>query len=142
MPISIQAKDGSGGAPSTRDFDASGNNYVYSVHRLVFSGNYPGTPGDTLDLTPLAAIAPSGLAPLTGFVEGNGDSSSLGGGGGYYTVSLFNGNPPAANALTANKVRAWNSGGTEISTAAYPSSVLRDSVTLNLTWAKLAGQGA
>lgn len=141
MPIAIQAADGSGGAPSTRDFDGSGNNFVYSTHRLVFSGTYPGSPGDALDLTPLAAIVPSGLAPEQGFVEGNGDSTSQGGNGGYYTLSLFNGSPAVPNALTANKLRVWTAGGTELANAGYPAAVTRDAVTLTLVWKKLSGVG-
>lgn len=142
MSITIQAADGSGGAPSQRDFDASGNNFVYSNHRLLFAGTYPGSPGDTIDLTPLAQIAPSGLAPESAYVVGNGDSTSQEGNGGYYTISLYNGNPPVANALTANKVRIWTAGGTELTNAAYPAAVLRDAVTMTVVWKKLAGQGA
>lgn len=142
MSITIQAADGSGGAPSGKDFDGSGNNFVYSQHRLLFSGGYTtGATGDTLDLTPLAAIVPSGLTPEAGYIEGNGDSASQGGSGGYYTLSLFNGNPAAPNALNANKVRVWNAAGSELGTGAYPAAVLRDAVTLTLTWKKLSGVG-
>lgn len=138
MPIALAAADGSGAPVSLRDIDASGNEFVYTTCRLAFSGSYTtGATGDTLDLTPLlAAGVPSGFAPFSGYVEGNGDNSSQGGNGGYYTLSLYNANPAVANALTANKVRVWSAGGGELGSGAYPAAVLRDAVTLNLIWRK------
>jgi len=137
MSIAIQAADGSGAPPSVRDIDASGNQFVYTFNRLVFSGNYvTALTGDSLDLTPLAAIVPSGYTPFTAYVEGNGDATSQGGSGGYYDISLFNGNPPVANALTGAKVRVWAAGGGELASGAYPAAVLRDAVTLCVTWRK------
>jgi len=138
MSVTIQAADGSGGPPTLRDIETSGNEFIYTSNKLVFSGKYPGTPGEVLDLTALQALIPTGFTPVNGFLDGNGDATSKGGNGGYYTLSMFNGNPPAPNAINANYIRLWVAAGTEAGTGTYGAEALRDAVMLNLVWRKFS----
>lgn len=132
MPIAIQSSDGSGSGPTFRDIDASGNNFVTSVNRLVFSGNYP-TGGDTLDLTPLMqAGIPTNAIPVDAFVNGLGVGTSQAAGGGYYAF-LQNATSPG---LTGNKIKIFASGGSELGAGAYPAAVTGDVITMEIVWRK------
>jgi hypothetical protein len=107
---------------SPLDVDASGNNCVYAIATLTFSGNYT-TGGDTMDFTTVADKLPS-----TAVVQAVAESQN--GNGGYYV-------PVQGTALNSWKLKAFAGGGTEISTGAYPSSVTGDVVQLAITARKL-----
>lgn len=132
MSIAILGLDGN--PMTTRDIDASPNNYVFSCHKLAFSGNYTtGATGDVLDLTAIAGLIPSQALPLSLFAEGNGPSTAWAGLGGYYTISQN------AAALNGYRIRVWQPGGSELGSGAYPATILADSVTLQILWRKLIG---
>ena len=128
MPITINGTDGN--PMTTRDVDASANNFVYSSHKLAFSGSYA-TGGDTLDLSSIAALIPSGSLPLFVFAEGNGSGTQQSAAGGYYVVL-------AGNALNNWKMKIFSGGGVELGAGAYPAAVTGDSVYLSVQWRKLA----
>ena len=128
MPITINGTDGN--PMTTRDVDASPNNFVYSSHKLAFSGSYA-TGGDTLDLSSIAALIPTGSLPIFVFAEGNGTGTQQSAAGGYYVVL-------AGSALNNWKVKIFSSGGVELAAGAYPAAVTGDSVYLSVQWRKLA----
>jgi hypothetical protein len=107
---------------SPLDVDASGNNYVYAIATLTFSGNYT-TGGDTMDFTTVADKLPS-----TTVIQASAESQN--GNGGYYV-------PVQGTALNNWKLKAFAGGGTEIAAGAYPSSVTGDVVQLAITARKL-----
>lgn len=130
MPIAILGLDGN--PFTTRDIDASPNNFVFTSHLLVFSGAYvTGATGDLLDLTTIAGLIPSAKLPLSLFAEGNGPTTAWVGLGGYYTVSQN------AAALNGYRLRVWQPGGSELGNGNYPATVLADVVTLQIQWRKL-----
>jgi hypothetical protein len=102
--------------------DGSGNNFLYAIGTLAFSGNYP-TGGDTLDFTTVADKLPS-----TQLIQVFADSQN--GNAGYYV-------PVAGSALNNWKLKAFSGGGTEISAGAYPASVTSDVVQITITARKL-----
>jgi hypothetical protein len=136
MSVALQSCDGTGAPPSMTDMDGAGNNFVYSRVRLAFSGNYP-TGGDTVDLTPLAAVVPSGALPINVISEGNGPATvpSLSAAGGYYQIVAA-----AVPALNNFKIKIFkNTAGsvTEYPAGAYGTDVTTDTVDLEVTWRKL-----
>jgi hypothetical protein len=129
MSIAINGTDGN--LFGNRDIDASPNNFVFSNHRLVFTGNYV-TGGDTLDLTTIVGLVPTASLPLQIYAQSNGGATSFGAGvGGYYEVVQ------AGAALNTYKLKAYTAGGTELAAGAYPASVTSDVVTITITWRKL-----
>src|SRR5713101_5344733 len=108
MAITISGLDGN--PMTTRDVDGSPSNFVNSLHRLAFSGNYT-SGGDTLDFSQISGLIPSGSLPLQ--------------------VALFSQNGAANQyvavqgaALNAWKLKVFNPGGAEITGgAAYPAGV-------------------
>ena len=127
MAIAINGLDGN--PMTTRDIDASANNFIYSMSKLAFTGSYA-TGGDTLDFTSVAGLVPSGSLPLNAFIDGNGTGTQQSAAGGYYVVL-------AGTALNNWKVKIFGGGGTELAAGAYPASVTGDNVTLYVTWRKL-----
>jgi hypothetical protein len=102
--------------------DGSGNNFVYAIATLTFSGSYT-TGGDTMDFTTVADKLPS-----TTVIQAAAESQN--GNGGYYV-------PVQGTALNNWKLKAFAGGGTEIAAGAYPSSVTGDVVQLAITARKL-----
>lgn len=102
--------------------DSSGSNFVYAIATLTFSGNYPAG-GDTLDFTQVADKLPS-TQIIQAFAE------SQNGNGGYYVAI-------SGSALNNWKLKAFTSGGTELTAGAYPASVTTDVVQLAITARKL-----
>ena len=130
MPIAILGLDGN--PITTRDIDASPNNFVFTCNKLSFTGSYvTAATGDTLDFTALAGIVPSSSVPLSVFVEGNGPTTAWAGLGGYFTASQN------AAALNTWKIRVWQPGGSELGSGAYPATVLADVITVQAIWRKL-----
>src|SRR5262245_11321261 len=103
MPITISL------LPS--NVDSSASNFVNAVATLSFSGNYP-SGGDALDFTQVADKLPS-----TQIVQAFAESQN--GNGGYYI-------PVQGSGLNNWKLKAFSSGGTEITSGAYPASVTSD----------------
>jgi hypothetical protein len=129
MSIAVNGMDGN--PWTTRDLDASSSNVVTSYHKLAFSGNYTtAVGGDTLDLSSVAGLIPSGALPLQITYEANGLGTSQSAAGGYYQIG-------AGNALNNSKVKIFASGGAELGTGGYPVAVTSDVVTLVITWRKL-----
>jgi hypothetical protein len=114
MPITITL------LPS--NVDGSGNNFLYAIGTLTFSGNYP-TGGDTLDFTQVTDKLPS-----TQIIQAFADSQN--GNAGYYV-------PIAGTALNNWKLKAFSGGGTEVAAGAYPASVTTDIVQITITARKL-----
>ncbi|MGB7437962.1 MAG: hypothetical protein WBR26_03245 [Candidatus Acidiferrum sp.] len=102
--------------------DASGNNFVYALATLTFSGNYT-VGGDTLDFTQVAD-------KLGGANVAQAVAESQNGNSGYYV-------PVQGSALNTWKLKAFTGGGTELSSGAYPASVTSDIVQLAITVTKL-----
>src|SRR5438046_857300 len=115
MAIAILGADGN--PFTTRDIDASAQNFVFTQHKLVFSGSYTQVTGDVLDLTAVASLVPSGSLPLQIFIEGNGASSTTQSGAGGYYCTL------SGNALNNWHVRIFSAAGTELAAGAYPAPV-------------------
>lgn len=134
MAIAINGVDGN--PFTTRDVDASPNNFVFSTHLLTFSGNYA-TGGDTLNLTTIAGLIPSAKLPIALAISDQGTAAtpSLSAAGGFYTV-LQAAVPALANYLlkvfknTAGSIAEYGAG-------AYGADVLTDVVFLQLQWRKL-----
>ena len=114
MPITV--------ALSPANLDSSGNNFVYAIGTLTFSGNYP-TGGDTLDFTQVASQLPSDQIIQVFADSQNGNS-------GYYV-------PVQGSALNNWKLKCFSGGGTEVTAGAYPSSVTTDIVQVTITARKL-----
>jgi hypothetical protein len=102
--------------------DGSGNNLIYAIGTLAFSGNYA-TGGDSLDFTTVADKLGSAQV-----VQIFADSQN--GNGGYYV-------PVAGTTLSNWKLKAFTGGGTEVSAGAYPGSVTGDVVQITITARKL-----
>lgn len=129
---------------TTRDLDASGNNFVTTRAKVIFSGNYT-TGGDTLDLTNgngangtnVAGLVPSASLPLavTESYQGTAAVPSLSAAGGFYEIIQA-----AAPALNNYKLKVFkNSAGSiaEYNNGAYGTDVTTDVVELEITWRKL-----
>lgn len=114
MPIQITLAPG--------NVDGSGNNFIYAIGTLTFSGNYP-TGGDTLDFTQVADKLPSDQVMQVFADSQNGNS-------GYYV-------PVAGAPLSAWKLKAFTGGGTELTAGAYPASVTSDVVQVTISARKL-----
>jgi hypothetical protein len=105
-----------------QNVDGSGNNMIYALGTLAFSGNYV-TGGDTMDFTTVADKLSS-----TQILQVYADSQN--GNSGYYV-------PIAGASLNSWKLKAFTGGGTELCAGAYPSSVTTDVVQLSITAQKL-----
>ena len=127
MAIAINGSDGN--PFTTRDVDGTAANFVFSQHKLTFSGSYS-TGGDTLNLSGIASLIPSGSLPLQVFVEGNGTGTNQSAAGGYYVVLT---GTTLANWL----IKIFSGGGTELAAGAYPAAVTADIVTMQICWRKL-----
>jgi hypothetical protein len=102
--------------------DGSGNNLIYGIGTLTFSGNYV-TGGDTMDFTSVADKLGS-----TQIVQVFADSQN--GNAGYYV--------PVAGATFATwKLKAFTGGGAEVTAGAYPASVTTDVVQITITTRKM-----
>ena len=130
MAISVLGLDGN--AWTTRDMDATGNNFITTYHLLSFSGSYTtAVGGDTLDLSAIASQIPAYGLPLQITYEMNGPSTSFGGLGNYLQFAK-------GSLLTNNKMQAYAHGGAEEGTQTYLAMALTtDVVTLLITWRKL-----
>ncbi len=102
--------------------DASGNNFVYAIGTLTFSGNYT-TGGDTMDFTTVADKLASAQ-----IIQVYADSQA--GNAGYYV-------PITGSGMNNWKLKAFTGGGTEITAGAYPTSVTTDAVQITITARKL-----
>ena len=136
MAVSVLASDGSGGPPTFRDIDGSGNNFIYTRHRIGFTGSYTtAVGGETVDLTPaVAAGIPSNLLPIGVTIEGNGLGTSQTAGGGYYDFGI-------GATLGTCKLKIFSAGGAELGSGPYATTnvaVLNDVVTLEIAWRKLS----
>lgn len=105
-----------------QNVDGSGNNLLYGIGTLTFSGNYV-TGGDTMDFTTVAEKLGS-----TQIIQVFADSQN--GNSGYYV-------PVAGTALNNWKLKAFSGGGTEVTAGAYPASVTTDVVQITVTARKL-----
>lgn len=134
MAIAINGVDGN--PFTTRDIDASGNNFVWTTFLLGFSGNYT-TGGDTLNLSTVAGIIPSAKLPISIAEQPQGTAAtpSLSAAGGFYEV-IQNAAPTLANYLL--KVFKNTAGAiAEYANGAYGNDVLTDVVLLQVQWRKL-----
>ncbi len=102
--------------------DGSGNNLVYAIGTLAFSGNYVAG-GDTMDFTTVADKLTS-----TQIIQVFTDSQN--GNAGYYI-------PVVGTALNNWKLKAFTGGGVEVTAGAYPASVTTDIVQITITTRKL-----
>jgi hypothetical protein len=102
--------------------DASGNNFVYAVGTLAFSGNYT-VGGDVMDFTAVDDKLSSSQIIQVFTDSQNGNS-------GYYV-------PVSSATLSGWKLKAFTGGGTELTSGAYPASVTSDIVKINITALKL-----
>ena len=94
--------------------DSSANNFVYAIATLTFAGNYV-LGGDILDFTQVADKLPS-----TQLVQVFAESQN--GNNGYYV-------PIQGTALNNWKLKAFASGGLELTAAPYPADVVQLSIT-------------
>jgi hypothetical protein len=134
MAITVNGMDGN--PFTTRDMDATANNFVTTRHKLGFTGNYAAG-GDALDLTAIAGLVPSGSLPLavTESYQGTAAVPSLSAAGGFYQVIQA-----ASPALNNYKLKVFkNTAGstTEYGAGAYATDVTTDNVFLEITWRKL-----
>jgi hypothetical protein len=102
--------------------DASGNNFVYAIGTLAFSGSYT-VGGDTLDFTTVDDKLSSSQIMQIFADSQNGNS-------GYYI-------PVASATLSGWKLKAFTGGGTELSAGTYPASVTSDIVRITIMALKL-----
>jgi hypothetical protein len=135
MAISIQGFGGGGKTWALDDLDGAGMNFVYTVHQLVFSGNYA-TGGDTLDFTAIMGNIPSHRVPLTIGIEALGTAAvpSLTAAGGFYQPIVA-----AVAAPSTYKLKIFgNTAGSvaEYSAGAYGTDVLGDIVIMRVLWRK------
>ncbi len=128
MPIAINGLDGN--SWSIRDMVANTNNIVFTYHKLTFSGSYA-TGGDTLDLSGVAALIPSGVLPLSVQPLGQGSADCQTAEGGYYSVKQ-------GTTLKNFLMQVWEPGGTELGAGAYDAEVIADVVLLIICWRKLS----
>lgn len=135
MSVSINGVDGN--PWTTKDMDATADNFVTTRHKLTFTGNYS-TGGDTLDLSTVASLVPTNGVPLAVTVTEQGGAAvpSLSAAGGFYAV-VQNAAPTLKNYLlkifknTAGSVAEYGAG-------AYATDVTTDQVFLEVTWRKFA----
>jgi hypothetical protein len=134
MSLAIVGLDGN---PWTqRDLDGSGSNIIVSKHKLTFTSNYV-TGGDTLDLSAIASLIPSGALPLTVVITEQGTAAvpSLSAAGGFYELIQA-----AVPALNNYKIKVFkNTAGSvaEYSAGAYGTDVTTDNVFLEISWRKM-----
>lgn len=122
---------------TTRDIDASANNFVYTSMLVQPSGNYS-TGGDTLPLSTIAGLIPSAKLPLAMIdsVQGTAAVPSLSAAGGYYQI-IQNAVPSLTNYLL--KIYKNSAGSlAEYSAGAYGTDVLGDVIVLQAQWRKLS----
>src|SRR5712671_1201227 len=113
MAIAVQGVDGN--TFTTRDIDGSSSNFVTSIHKLVFSGSYA-TGGDTLDLSGVANLIPTGSLPIVVQLNAQGSGDCQTAEGGYYSIQK-------GTTLKNYLLQVWEAGGTELSAAAYDAEV-------------------
>jgi hypothetical protein len=102
--------------------DASGNNFVYAIGTLAFSGNYT-VGGDTMDFTTVDdKLSSSQIMQIF--------ADSQNGNPGYYV-------PVSGATLSAWKLKAFTGGGTELTAGAYPASVTSDVVQISIVALKM-----
>jgi hypothetical protein len=132
MPVTINGLDGN--PFTTRDVDGSPNNFVFTAHKLGFSGSYTtGINGDTLDLTGIAGLIPSSALPLQITESLNGGVGSFSKGGGYCQIEI-------GNALNNCKVKFFAAGGAEIGTQTYAAALIgiaAENIGISILWRKL-----
>ena len=101
--------------------------FMHIIGTMTFSGNYPGAPGDTFDIT-LATLPAGWTLPAIGnlIIGWAGSIKATGASGFSYTII------PGASLRLATVDVQQNAGAgnpsAEISTAAYPPNVLSDTV--------------
>lgn len=139
MAVSLVGLDGN--PWTTKDMDATGDNYVTQRCRAILSGNYT-TGGDTLNLSTIVPPM-AGPTPLLGTVLpleiipvdlGNPTVPSLSAAGGFYAVIQA-----VAPTLLNYLLKVFkNSAGSvaEYSNGAYGTDALTDGLVLELTWRK------
>ena len=128
MSIAVLGADGN--PFTTRDVDGTAQNFVFTQHKLVFSGSYV-TGGDTLDLSGVASLVPSGSPPLQVFCEGNGSAATAQSFIGGYYVAI------TGASLATWKVKIFAAAGTELAAGAYGVAITGDIVTMQICWRKL-----
>lgn len=139
MAVNLVGLDGN--PWTTKDMDATGDNYVTQRCKAILSGNYT-TGGDPLNLS-LIVPPMAGPTPLLGTVLpleiipvdlGAALTPSLSAAGGFYTI-IQNAVPTLLNYLL--KVFKNSAGSvTEYSNGAYTADALTDGLVLELTWRK------
>jgi hypothetical protein len=128
MAIAIVGTDGN--TFTTRDIDASSNNFVTCYVILTPSGSYV-TGGDTVDLTAVAGLVPSGtLLEVDVIGQGNTAGTSWTAIGNYYAMVQ-------GATLAAWKLQMWSGGGVQLAAGAYPATVTNDKILAKLVWRKL-----
>src|SRR5436309_7796848 len=128
MAIAILGADGN--PFTTRDVDGTAQNFVFTQHKLTFSGSYA-TGGDTLDLTSIARLVPSGSQPLQVFIEGNSSAATAQSFLGGYYVAI------TGASLATWKVKIFAAAGTELAAGAYGVAITGDIITMQICWRKL-----
>ena len=129
MSIAVNGTDGN--PFTTRDIDASGQNFATTYAVLTPSGSYV-TGGDTVDLTPIASLTPSGSLPIEIDVVGQGNTAgtSWTAIGNYYAVVQ-------GTALNNYKLQCWVAAGTQLAAGAYPATVTNDKILVKVLWRKM-----
>ena len=128
MAIAINGSDGT--PYTTRDLDASSNNFVTCYAVLTPSGSYV-TGGDTVDLTPIASQVPSAtLVEVDVIGQGNTAGTSWTAIGNYYAIVQ-------GATLNAWKLQCWVAAGTQLAAGAYPATVTNDKILAKVVWRKL-----
>ncbi len=132
MPILVNGVDGN--PWNIRDMDASSSNVITTYHKLGFNGSYTtAVNGDTLDLSGVAGLVPSGSVPIQIAETLGGGVGSFTKGGGYLQIEL-------GNALNNNKIKFFSAGGAEIGTQTYAAALINlaaENIGLTITWRKL-----
>ncbi len=128
MAVAATLQKQGNGRPAIQIDPSSGLATLYFT--LAFTGNYPGAPGDTLDLTKMV-LPPGFTLPLGKVIQGWAQSANPAGASGFlYLINAAGGFPAALNALTVEVQASGGSGNPhgDISTTAYPAGVTGDTV--------------
>lgn len=123
MAIAIVGTDGN--PITSRDIDASPNNFIFVAGRFVFSGNYTNGTGDTLDWTTIIGVPIPSQVCIQVFAD-----TALG------TINFYAPVGGPATALNGWKVRVYT-GITELSTAAYTAAITADTIIFQALFRKL-----
>jgi hypothetical protein len=106
------------GVTATLLYQKSGENFKTNLIQIVFTGNYPGTPGEVLSLLAKNLLNPAARTLSGGNVNLAVPPRAFSTQGGGWRMEL----KPTANAGEFN-VSLWN-GNVELTAIAYPAPVL------------------